>query len=114
MLNGRPGNVTQSVKNEIAVAVVFYKQTVTSTSTGGHTPSSYHFPWNNPHGNGGRAFDCAASWNAMRVYNEHGRRTASKYAEFFGPPNTQFVKQGRIYRGAIPNHYNHNHVAFNR
>lgn len=112
MLNGRPGNVEPAVKREIAYAVVKHKVVVTSTSTGPHTYTSRHFPRNNPAHNGlGRAFDAGGSYRAMTSYTKHGLRNHKKYAEFFGPPNNRFVKNGVLYNGAIPNHYNHNHVS---
>lgn len=112
MLNGRPGNIEAQVKKEIAVAVLQYDLVVTSTTTGGHTPSSYHFPRNNPRQNGlGRAVDLAGAPSNMRAYMAHVLSQPSRYDEGFGPPNTEFVKHGRKFGGAIPNHYDHAHVA---
>lgn len=112
MLNGRPGNIEPQVQAIIALAVTQFGLAVTSTSTGPHTPSSYHFPWNNPRHNGkGRGVDLAGSWkNMVRFYN-WTREHKKQFDESFGPPNNHFIKKGREYSGAIPNHFNHNHVA---
>lgn len=110
MLNGRPSNIEAAVKREIAFAVIKFKVVVTSTSTGPHTPSSNHFPRNRRSGLGG-AFDAGGSYKAMTAYTAYGMFHHSRYNEFFGPPNVRFVKNGSIYPGAIPNHYNHNHVS---
>lgn len=112
MLNGRPTNVELQVQKVIAIAVTRFGLVVTSTSTGPHTGTSYHFPWNNPRHNGkGRAVDLAGSWkNMVRFYNWTVQHKA-QFDESFGPPNNHFIKHGTQYAGAIPNHYNHNHVA---
>lgn len=111
MLNGHPNNIEPEVRRVIVRAVAA-GLVVTATTNGNHVTGSYHYPSSNPKKDGkGRAVDLAGSAQKMRAFTAQEFKKKSYYNEFFGPPNTQFVKGGKLYSGSIPNHYDHNHAS---
>ncbi len=112
MLNGCPGNVDEKLKSVIAFQVVVCNQYVTSTTTGGHTSTSLHFPWNNSD-NEGHAVDTGASsvssmQNAAIETRDHFG--PSYFKELFSPC-PWWLKYGAQYPGYFPAHGDHGHYG---
>lgn len=95
MLNGRPGNVSPGTKAAIARGVA-HGLYVTSTSTGGHASSSWHFPWNNRDGLG-HGVDMAGSYEDMVAWQNAELARGDDLLELIGPDNDACAKNGSRY-----------------
>lgn len=95
MLNGRPGNVSAGIKAAIARGVA-HDLYVTSTSTGGHASSSWHFPWNNRDGLG-HGVDMAGAYNDMVAWQNSELARGEDLLELIGPDNDACAKNGSRY-----------------
>lgn len=112
MLNGRPGNISNGTKAAIARGV-HRGLVVTSTTTGGHASTSFHFPWNNSD-NQGHAVDMAADTDTMIEWQHDELNRGEDLLELFGPENGACAKNGaRItISGTLASaHDNHDHRA---
>ena len=92
MLNGKPGNISSGAKDFIVRAHKAGLLT-SSTTTGGHATSSWHYARNNPDGKG-HAVDVYGPWNKMVKFQRQEAKHPSRYKELFGPDNTANVKNG--------------------
>lgn len=108
MLNGHPNTIDEDLKPVVAFLVVERKQTITSTSDGGHSTSSYHYPRNNSDGEC-HAVDAAGpnmATTAERVKVKFG----TDWLELLSPA-PWYIKHGTIYPGYFPAHGDHGHYA---
>jgi hypothetical protein len=110
MLNGKPGNINSECKWFLAVAVVKFKLTCTSTTGGVHAPTSFHYS--------GRAIDVAGSWDRMVAYQRWLLKVVGPGSmhEMFGPDDELNADNGiRITLGSgtflEDLHDTHVHVA---
>ncbi len=112
MLNGCPGNIDEKVEQVIAFQVVVCDQYVTSTSTGGHTSTSLHFPWNNSD-NEGHAVDTGAG--SVSSMQEAAIKTREHFGDAFFKelfsPCPWWLKYGVEYAGYFPDHRDHGHYG---
>lgn len=110
MLNGHSGNIDPGLKKIVAFLVVTRKQTVTDTyDYGGHSPTSLHYPWNNPDGRG-HAIDSAGPDMDDTMYRTRSKYGRESFRELFGPVNW-YVKNGVVIGGQFPGHGDHQHTA---
>lgn len=115
MLNGCPGNITQAAKAAIARGVIKFDCTVTATTNGTHTSTSFHYPYNNAsHGYSdalGHAVDFGGPWGTYNVfYASEKNRGCQHYDELFGP-GSGYCKSHAAAGGAAPDNPNHVHNA---
>lgn len=112
MLNGCPGNIDEKLEDVIAYQVVVCNQYVTSTTTGGHTSTSLHFPWNNPDNEGHAVDTGASSVSSMQSAAERTKDHfgASYFKELFSPC-PWWLKYGVEYAGYFPAHGDHGHYG---
>lgn len=116
--NGHPSNVTRKVKRFIKRARKFGLYVTSTTDGSSHTPSSHHYPRNNPDGLG-HAVDLAGTRANMERYQRHITRSARhcrRFKEVFGPINNRCVKNGTMITlsdgsGLENSHDNHIHIA---
>lgn len=76
---------------------------ITSTTGGKHVKSSWHYK--------GRAVDVAGSPDQMRALAEAALAHPEQFRELFYDPLGVYVKDGKVYRGAIGGHSDHVHLA---
>jgi hypothetical protein len=114
MLNGCPSNIDEKLERVIAYQVVVCDQYTTSTTTGGHTRTSLHFPWNNPDNKGHAADTGASSVSSMQNAAEKTKDHfgASFFRELFSPC-PWWLKYGVQYPGYFPDHGDHGHYGVN-
>jgi hypothetical protein len=114
MLNGDPGDIDDSVKAVIAFLVVVRGQYVTDTyGYSGHTPSSLHYPWNDPTPpQQGRAVDFAGTDMAGACQALVDHFGADHFLELFGPM-PWYIKNGGKYAiyPYFPGHGDHGHAG---
>jgi hypothetical protein len=77
--------------------------TVTSTTGGKHVKGSYHYK--------ARAVDVSGSPEQMLAAARAALRDPTQFREVFYDPLGVYVKNGRVYRGAIGGHSDHVHIA---
>ena len=78
--------------------------TVTSTTSGTHTPTSYHYK--------GRAVDVAGTADQMRRFFLAAlKQFGTRIKELFYDPMGYYIKNGAAIRGAIGGHGDHVHLA---
>jgi hypothetical protein len=108
MLSGNSGNISEGTKR-LVVDVVAHGGIITDTyDYAGHTPSSRHYPWNNPDGKG-HAVDYVPASCSLQTHNrdEFG---VGFFAELFGPCYWYIKSGGQVYNGApFPGHTDHEH-----
>lgn len=80
-----------------------YGLTVTSTTGGKHVKGSYHYR--------GKAVDFAGDQQRMMALAEAALQHPADFKEVFFDPLGFYVKNGRVYRGAIGGHTDHVHLA---
>jgi hypothetical protein len=111
MVNGHSTGISPGTKR-LAVWIVAHGGIVTDTyDFGGHAPSSFHYPRNNPDGLG-HALDwipasCTEETNAKDHFGP------GFFKELFGPCSW-YVKYGQIVQmssGPFPGHGDHEHGA---
>lgn len=115
MLNGCPSNITDAAKHAVARGVVIFDCTVTATTNGTHTPTSFHYPVNNAsHGysdNLGHAVDFGGpSGTYDRFFASEKLRGCGLFDELFGP-GSGYCDDGALHAGASPDIPNHCHNA---
>lgn len=112
--NGHPRNIT----HKLFPVIVLANQcglVVTATTDGTHTPTSFHYPSNNPDGLG-HAVDFGLELPPDQAALERFQRAAlrkfgaAKFVELFGPAYF-YVKNGIRYTGPDPDVPNHVHVS---
>lgn len=111
MLNGRGSNITNAVKAEIAIGVINFGLFVTSTTTGPHTSTSLHFPYNNADGKG-HAVDIAGARQTEFQNARMSNPGPGHFQEFFGPNSTNCAKNGTrisIFGSLATAHKTHDH-----
>lgn len=104
MLHGLPANLSEPMKEVVAYVVVEESQTITATSNGVHSPTSYHYytPI--------RAIDWAGA-NMCAVQTRVYERFRSKgFRELFGPC-AWYIKNNGRYGGMFPAHGDHGHTV---
>ena len=92
MLSGRPSNISRGAKEFVARA---HRAglLVSSTTSGGHAPSSYHYARNNSDGLG-HAVDVYGPWDKMVRFQKAEARYPARFKELFGPDNNYNLKNG--------------------
>lgn len=108
MLNGHSGNIDESLKPVIAFLVVECNQTITSTTGGSHSSTSYHYPYNNSD-NEGHAIDSAGP-DMCGAQKASTARFGNGWLELYGPC-PWYIKHGTVYDGYFPAHGDHCHHA---
>lgn len=112
--DGHPRNITHRL---FPVIVLAHEcgLIVTATTDGTHTPSSFHYPWNNPDGKG-HAVDFGLKHPPDQHLLERFQRRALRkfgagyFKELFGPAPF-YVKNGTRISGPDPDNENHVHAA---
>jgi hypothetical protein len=96
MLNGCPGNISPGLKLAIVRAVA-HGLYITCTTNGGHTSSSWHYPWNNPD-NLGHAIDAAAEGTEKEIsFQRDEAARGEDLLELIGPDNSANYSRGNRY-----------------
>lgn len=80
-----------------------YGLTVTSTTGGKHVKNSYHYR--------GRAVDFAGAPSSMMRFAQAALQHPQDFVEMFYDPLGLYIKNGRVYKGAIGGHSDHVHIA---
>jgi hypothetical protein len=80
-----------------------YGLTVTSTTGGKHVKNSYHYR--------GRAVDLSGSPARMRALAQSALKHPQDFVEMFYDPIGLYIKNGKVYKGAIGGHSDHVHLA---
>jgi hypothetical protein len=112
--NGHPQNITHKLFPVIVLASKL-GLVVTATTDGTHTPTSFHYPWNNADGLG-HAVDFGLEHPPDQEKLERFQRAAlhkfgaAAFLELFGPA-WFYVKNGVRFAGPDPDNPNHVHVA---
>lgn len=99
----RPPKPGQSTLNWLRNFASPYGLTVTSTTGGKHVPGSYHYK--------ARAVDLAGTPSEMLAVAREALRNPGRFREMFYDPLGFYIKNGKVYRGAIGGHSDHVHLA---
>lgn len=122
MLDGHPGNIADQVKRFIALAYLWADEngavcTVTSTTGGSHSTSSWHYILLGRNELGFAVDLIFATVEQMEEFQhwvvERTGDGAGDWLELFGPAGF-YVKNGVRYQGHFPDHGDHLHAAPNR
>ena len=119
MLNGHSANITQGAKDELAIAVVKFGCTCTSSYRAYVIPQSNPNSWHGPNVSPGKAVDVAGSNMTAYQHDVYSRRQGdTSLLELFGPDNSTNLRYGQPYYLAdgtfLENlHDSHTHVAAN-
>jgi len=101
-----PANLPASGKRSLSFLRPFGAQfglTITSTTEGKHVPGSYHYQ--------GRAVDFGGSPAKMMALQRYALAHPGEFTEAFYDPAGAYVKNGKVYKGAIGGHGDHVHLA---
>jgi hypothetical protein len=112
MLNGHSSDIDDDLKPVVAYVVVVRGQAITDTyDYSGHTPSSLHYPRNDPTPpQQGHAIDSAGPDMCGSMTATRDQFGAAHFLELFGPCSW-YIKNGAQFGGMFPGHGDHQHSA---